>query len=221
MENTIKAVLFDLDGVLVSTDDQHFAAWDEIAKQEGVPFDRKDNDRLRGVSRMESLEILLGEKRDRYSPCEKQALAEEKNKRYRELIQKLTRADILPGGTDLLISLRKEGLKLAVGSSSKNAPEILERIGLADAFDVIVSGLDICNSKPDPEVYLLAARKLGAAPETCLVVEDAQAGIDAAEAAGMRSLGIGAAAGYGKSTICRPDLSGITAQTLLELLKGK
>lgn len=217
MQKKIEAVIFDLDGVIVSTDGQHFEAWRAIAQQEGIAFDRRDNDKLRGVSRMESLEILLGDKKDCYTDTQKAALAEQKNTCYKELIQKLGKRNILPGVKQLLCSLREAGVKLAIGSASKNTETILQKIGLKDAFEVVVTGNDIQRSKPDPEVYLLAATRLGLSPENCLVVEDAHAGVDAAATAGMRTLGVGSAASYGKATAGRPDLAGLTYAQLRKM----
>lgn len=187
----IRGVLFDLDGVLVTTDEFHYRAWQRLADEEGIYFDRAINERLRGVSRMESLEILLARSTRTYSPQEKQALADRKNSAYRESLKSLTPSDVLPGVREMLTGLRSRGIRLAVGSSSRNAPLILERTGLYGAFDVVVDGNDIRRSKPDPEVFLLAAERLGLAPRECLVVEDALAGIEAARRAGMRVLGIG------------------------------
>ncbi|TAG10669.1 MAG: beta-phosphoglucomutase [Verrucomicrobia bacterium] len=192
-EPKVKAVIFDLDGVIVSTDHFHFLGWKRLADEEGVPFTEADNDRLRGVSRMESLDILLEKSNKAYSEEEKIALAERKNGYYRELLQEITPADILPGAGEWLASLKQAGILVAIGSSSKNTPTILQRIGLADAFDAVADGNDITRSKPHPEVFLLAAERLGVDPEACLVVEDAEAGVSAALAAGMHCLAVGAA----------------------------
>lgn len=205
------AVIFDLDGVIVSTDDCHYEAWKRLADDEGIYFDRDINKRLRGVSRMESLAIILERSDKVYSAAERERLAEIKNDYYRKLIADLTPARILPGVTTFLSDLRKAGLKLAVGSSSKNTPLILDRIGMAHFFDAVADGNEITKSKPDPEVFLLAARKLGVPPENCAVVEDAEAGIEAALAGGMLVLGVGAAAGSRKATFGARDLSTITA----------
>ncbi len=195
-----RAVIFDLDGVIVSTDDCHYRAWKRMADEEGIYFDEVINQRLRGVSRMDSLEIILEKATRTYSPDEKKKLADRKNGYYRQLIQELTPDRILPGVMSILEGLRKEGFKVAVGSSSKNAPLILERIGLKETFDVVVGGNDITKSKPDPEVFLLAAERLKVDPAHCVVVEDADAGIEAALAADMRVIGVGAAAGNPRAT---------------------
>ncbi|MGM9615797.1 MAG: beta-phosphoglucomutase [Oscillospiraceae bacterium] len=189
--NMIKAVIFDLDGVLVSTDELHYRAWKRLADREGIYFDRTVNNRLRGVSRMASLEIILERAEKAYSAAEKEELAAYKNGLYRALLDELSERDILPGVTETLAALRARGVKLAVGSSSKNAGKILEKTGLLDRFDAVADGTDITRSKPDPEVFLCAAKKLGVAPADCAVVEDAEAGIAAAKAGGMTALAVG------------------------------
>lgn len=211
----IAAVIFDLDGVIVSTDECHYRAWQRLADEQGIPFNRDINQRLRGVGRMQSLEIMLERAARSYSDQEKLHLAERKNGYYLELIRELTPADLLPGVTNLLADLKSRGVKIATASSSKNAPSILARIGLAGRFDATVDGNDITRSKPDPEVFLLAAQRLGVPAERCLVVEDAEAGIEAALAGGMRSLGVGQAARSSLATITAPDLNHITADEML------
>ena len=189
-----KGVIFDLDGVICSTDELHYLAWKEIADRCQIPFDREMNDQLRGVSRMESLERILSRGRGEWTQEQKQRLAEEKNARYREVLGTLSEEDILPGVPETLQALRARGLALAIGSSSKNAVAILERLGLSGWFDAVADGTQIKRSKPDPEVFLLAAEKLGLPAADCLVVEDAQAGIQAAQAGGMDAASVGPAA---------------------------
>lgn len=188
----IKGVIFDLDGVLVSTDEMHYQAWKRLAQELHITgFTREDNRRQRGVSRMASLEIVL-EKADRtYSEEEKIELAERKNGYYLELLEEMDESSVLENVKDVLEKLKNGGLLLAVGSASKNAPVILEKTGLMPYFDKISCGLDTTKSKPDPEVFLVAVKKLGLPPEECLVVEDSAAGIEAAAAGGMKSLGVG------------------------------
>ncbi len=212
---SIRAVIFDLDGVIVSTDEYHFHAWKMIADREGIPFDRTTNEALRGVSRMESLEIILRKATRAYSPGEKKELAEQKNNFYRESLNDLTPGEILPGVLDVLASLKARGIKVAIGSSSRNAKAILRKIGLDKSFDEIVDGTDISRSKPDPEVFSLGAERLGISPEECLVVEDADAGIDAALAAGMRALGVGSAAQYSQSHYAYADLKATPLDEIL------
>jgi maltose phosphorylase len=196
----VQAVIFDLDGVVVSTDEYHYQGWKKLADDEGVPFTREDNERCRGVSRMESLEIVLEKAARVYTPAEKAEMATRKNNYYIQLLQKISPDDILPGVMDFIEGLRACGIKVAIGSSSRNAPVILDRIGLADVFDAVADGNVITRSKPDPEVFLLAAEKLGIAPERCVVVEDADAGVEAAVAAGMKCLAVGSAAGHPAAT---------------------
>jgi len=207
MNEKILGVLFDLDGVIVSTDNCHYLAWQRMADEEGIFFDRTINERLRGVSRMESLEIILERAEKAYTDEEKQQLAARKNAYYVELIGSLTENDILPGTLETLKLLRDRGIKIAIGSSSRNTPIILKQIGLQNAFDAVADGNAIKNSKPDPEVFLLAASLLGLEPKNCLVVEDADAGVEAAVAGGMRALGVGSAAANAKAAFHAEDLS--------------
>lgn len=195
-KDRISAVIFDLDGVIVSTDECHYQAWKQMAEEAGVPFNRHINERLRGVSRMESLDIILEKANRSYTPQEKEAMAARKNQYYTKLIEQLTPADVLPGANEALALLRKRGQKIAIGSSSKNTPLILRQIGMETTFDAIADGNRIEKSKPDPEVFLLAARLLGVEPACCLVVEDAAAGVEAALAGGMEVLGVGSAAAH-------------------------
>ena len=211
----IKAVIFDLDGVIVSTDEHHFQAWKQLADEERIPFDRKDNERLRGVSRMESLEIILEKSSKTYSAAEKQTMARRKNDIYRELLRGLSPSDVLPGVTSTLQVLRERGLKIAIGSSSKNVVPILRAIGLADVFDAVADGNHISRSKPDPEVFRLAAQRMGVSSEQCLVVEDADAGVEAALAAGMSVLAVGSANGHPKATLSAENLAHITPDEFL------
>lgn len=184
-------IIFDLDGVICSTDEYHFRAWKALADRLGIPFDREDNNRQRGVSRMESLEILLEKSDKAYSMEEKLAFAQEKNELYRTLLGAMSPVDLSPEVKNTLCALREKGLKLAIGSSSKNTPFILERIGLGDFFDAVADGNCITHSKPHPEVFLKAAEGIGLAPDVCLVVEDAKAGVEAAVAGGFDCAAMG------------------------------
>lgn len=188
----MKAVIFDLDGVLVSTDELHYQAWKRLAEEIGISgFNREDNVRQRGVSRMASLEVVLEKGDKEYSEEEKFELANRKNEYYKEMLKEVDDSAVLPGAFDTLKMLQRNGIKTAVGSASKNAPLILERTGILPYIDEISCGIDVTKSKPDPEVFLVAAAKLKLSPEDCLVVEDAAAGIEAAKAGGMKSLGVG------------------------------
>ena len=189
-----KGIIFDLDGVICSTDEYHYMAWKALADRLGLPFDRKKNNLLRGISRMESLEIVLGDSTCAYSMEERQKLAEEKNALYRKLLGRMTPADLPQETRDALDSLKKAGVRLAVGSSSRNTMFILERLGLKGFFDGIVDGNRITRAKPDPEVFLKAAASLGLQPCECLVVEDALAGVEAAKRGGFSCAAIGDAA---------------------------
>ncbi len=189
-----QGIIFDLDGVICHTDKYHYQAWKKLADKLEVYFDEVINNRLRGVSRMESLNIIL-EKCDRELTIqEKEACAEEKNEIYKELLKNMTTEDLSQEVRETLEQLREKGLKLAIGSSSKNAGFILERIGLGDFFDAVSDGNNIIFSKPDPEVFLKAAQFLNLQPEQCLVVEDAEAGLLAAKRGNMDCAGIGEAA---------------------------
>ena len=193
-----QAVVFDLDGVICFTDEYHYQAWKTLADKMGIPFDRVVNNRLRGVSRMASLEIIL----EKYtgpalSEEDKLALATEKNELYRELLRQMSSADLSDEVKATLDGLRRRGYQLAIGSSSKNAPFILSRIGLDGYFDAVSDGNNITHSKPDPEVFLKAAEMLGLEPAACLVVEDAVSGAEAAHAGGMKAACVGDAAKNG------------------------
>jgi beta-phosphoglucomutase len=211
-----RAIIFDLDGVIVSTDNCHYQAWKKLADEEGIYFDEEINQRLRGVSRMDSLEIILERANRNYSIAEKNEMAERKNNYYRDLIRKLTPDHILPGVMRVLNGLKNNEIKIAIGSSSKNTSLILEKIGLDDFFDAVADGNDIAKSKPDPEVFLIAAEKLGVPPEKCLVVEDANAGVEAALTGGMAVLGVGAAANNKKATLKAPDLAAVSWEELVK-----
>ena len=193
-----KAIIFDLDGVICFTDEYHYRAWKALADRLNDPFDRTINNRLRGVSRMASLEIVL----ETYtgpelSEEEKAALATEKNEMYRESLKEMSPADLSDEVRETLNALRAKGLKLAIGSSSKNTPFILKQIGLEGYFDAVSDGNNISRSKPDPEVFLKAAEYLGMDPADCLVVEDAVSGAEAGHAGGMKVACLGDAARQG------------------------
>lgn len=206
------AVIFDLDGVICSTDEYHYLAWKELADSLALPFDRQYNNRLRGVSRIESLNLILALGERQYSDEEKQAMAQKKNDTYRRLLERMCPADV---SDDVLSTLKalKEKYPLAIGSSSRNTKFILSRIGLLDFFDAIVDGNDISASKPDPEVFLKAAAALDRKPALSLVVEDAAAGIEAAMRGGFDSAGIGDASRLDGATYHIEKLS-----DLLEIL---
>lgn len=187
----LRGVIFDLDGVICFTDEYHYLAWKELADREHIYFDREINNRLRGVSRMASLEIVLERADKAYTPEEKETMAAAKNDAYRRLLTRMTPADVTEETRQTLETLRRKGMRLAIGSSSRNARLILGRIGLGEFFDAVSDGNNIAHSKPDPEVFLKAAQMLGLEPEECLVVEDAQAGIQAAHDGGFHNAAMG------------------------------
>ncbi len=186
-----RGIIFDLDGVICSTDEYHYLAWKALADRLGIPFDRERNNLLRGVSRMASLDIILEKSEKTYTDEEKAAFAEEKNTLYRQLLKRMSPADLSDDVKTTLDALRKTDLKLAIGSSSKNTPFILERIGLSHFFDAVADGNCITRSKPHPEVFLKAAEMIGLSPADCLVVEDAHAGVEAAAAGGFDCAAMG------------------------------
>lgn len=207
-----QAVIFDLDGVICFTDKYHYQAWKAVADELGVYFDETINNRLRGVSRMDSLEIILERYDGRLTDAQKVAIAEKKNALYRKLLQNMSPSDLSAEVKSTLDALRAGGLKLAIGSSSKNTRFILSQLGLEGFFDAISDGTNITRSKPDPQVFTMAAGFLGLDPSVCLVVEDAQAGIAAARAGGFDSAGLGEAAACGQATYalgCFADLTAI------------
>ncbi len=205
------AIIFDLDGVLCTTDHLHYLGWKKLADREGIYFDEIINQRLRGVSRMESLSIILERAEKAYTEEQMMEMAAYKNDQYRLLLDTLNPEDLSHEVKDTLQVLRSMGLKLAVGSSSKNTRLILEKLGLGNFFDAIADGNDITNSKPDPEVFLLAAERIGLTPEKCLVVEDAEAGILAACRGGFRSAGIGPASADPNATYSLTAFANLTA----------
>lgn len=211
----IRGVVFDLDGVLVQTDDLHFRSWKEVTEQEGIRFDRTINERLRGLGRAESLSIILEGCGSSYTPDQKERLAERKNAAYLCLLRDLTPADTLPGVRELLGELRRRKLKIAVASSSRNASDVLERVGLADTFDAVVDGNDVPNSKPHPDVFQLAAEQLGLQPSECLAIEDAPAGMESAKRAGMSVLGVGTRGTLPDAEWLTPSLDCVTVDELV------
>lgn len=188
--NHIDAIIFDLDGVICSTDRYHYLAWKELADSLGIPFDEQVNQKLRGISRTDSLEIVLGQHRSEYTPQEKLVLAEKKNEIYKRYLSTMSPGDLPEDVSQTLQTLRRRGYLLAIGSSSKNTRQILNQLGLGDFFDAVADGTQITRSKPNPEVFLLAASLLGVSPENAIVIEDAESGIRAAKAGGFRAIGI-------------------------------
>ena len=212
----IQACLFDLDGVLVDTAKYHYIAWKELADELGFTFTEQDNERLKGVSRVASLNILLEIGGLTFSEAEKEKLAEKKNNRYVEYIKSMDSSEILPGALQFLKECREHGIKVALGSASKNAMMILNNTGLTPYFDAIIDGTHTSVAKPDPEVFLLGAKALETAPEHCVVFEDAEAGIEAAVRAGMVSVGIGSPDTLVAASVVVPSLQHMNVTRLRE-----
>ncbi|WP_228288121.1 beta-phosphoglucomutase [Thermosipho ferrireducens] len=210
----VKACIFDLDGVLVDTARYHYLAWKRLAKEMGFDFTEEDNERLKGVSRMRSLEILLDIGKINVSEKQKLELAERKNSWYVEYISKMNESEILPGVNDFLNLLRKSDIKIAVASASKNAKIIIEKTGLGKYLDILVDGTQIQNAKPDPEIFLKASQLLGVKPENCVVFEDSIAGIKAAKAAGMKCIGVGDSEKLWMADKVIPDFLGVDLKVL-------
>ena len=206
----IRAIIFDLDGVICSTDRYHYLAWKALADRLDIPFDEQKNKLLRGVSRMESLEIILGDRSSHFSEQEKWELAEEKNRIYREYLQTMRPSDLSKDTRYALQTLRKRGYLLAIGSSSKNTRQILAQLGLEHFFDAVADGTQITRSKPDPEVFLLAASLLDISPEQAIVIEDAESGVQAAETGHFRVIGIRSRENDPNSDITIKKLSDLT-----------
>lgn len=201
MSATTTAYIFDLDGVIVDTAHYHYMAWRRMANELGFDLTLEDNERLKGVSRMQSLAIVLEVGRVSLPPEQQEALAHQKNVWFMEYVEQMTPAEVFPGVPELIQRLRTAGYKIALASSSKNAQRVLELLQLRDAFDAVVDGTMITHSKPDPEVFLLAARKLGVVPAEAIVFEDAEAGVEAALRAGMRCVGVGNPQQLGKAHV--------------------
>jgi len=187
----IKGCIFDLDGVIVDTAKYHYLAWKELAESLGFEFTKKDNERLKGVSRMRSLDILLEIGKKNFDKETKLKFAENKNKKYLEYILKMTPDEILPGVIDFMNVLKNKNIKIALGSASKNAMTILNQLNLTNYFNAVIDGTKVSNAKPDPEVFLKGAEALNLKPEECLVFEDAEAGIEAAFNGRFKCVGIG------------------------------
>lgn len=212
----IKGFIFDLDGVITDTAEYHYRAWKRLADEEGLPFDRQANEALRGISRRESLELIL---QGRIYPEEQiQEMMERKNNYYLELIREIRPQDLLPGAKELLIEMRQAGIRTALGSASKNAADVISRLGIADLFDAISDGHSVTRQKPAPDLFLHAANQLGLEPNECVVVEDAEAGIVAARAGGFKSVGLGPPSRVGAADLVLESLAGVHLSDLLSAL---
>lgn len=195
----IKACIFDLDGVIVDTAHYHFLAWKRLASELNINLTEEINERLKGVSRMHSLEIILSLGGISLSQHEKENLANKKNSWFVDYLERMAPEEIFPGVKQLIKDLRAGGIKVGLASSSKNAKTVIQLLHIQNEFDTVVDGTMITHSKPDPEIFLLAASRLGVQPENCLVFEDAEAGVEAAIAAGMKCVGVGSPAQLGKA----------------------
>jgi beta-phosphoglucomutase len=210
---SIQGVIFDLDGVLTDTAEYHYRSWQRLADEVGLPFSREENEALRGVPRRESLLHIIGDRH--FSEEQIQEMMARKNRFYEEFIQTITPQDLLPGALNLLKELRQGQIKIAIGSASKNARAVVERLGIADCVDAIADGYSVERSKPAPDLFLYAAQQIGLSPEHCVVVEDAASGIEAALAAGMLTVGLGPEERVGKAAIVLPGLDGVHVGDLI------
>lgn len=217
----IAACIFDLDGVIVDTAVYHFKAWKRLANELGFNFTAAQNEKLKGVSRVRSLELILEWGGIQKSAAEQQELATRKNEWYVDMVHHMTPEEILPGAKELLESLRAAGIRTALGSASKNARVILEKVDILPLFDVVVDGNMVAASKPDPEVFLKGAEALGVAPENCIVFEDAIAGVEAGKAGGMKVVGIGEKNVLHNADLVVCSLQEIDLQTLTNLYNSK
>lgn len=212
-DTAIQAVIFDLDGVLTDTAEYHYLAWQELADAEGLPFDRRANEALRGVSRADSLRLLLDGRE--VAEDDFARMMASKNERYVELLADMSPSDLLSGAVELIDACRDRGLAVAIGSSSKNAPRVIAALGIADRFDVVADGTIVEVAKPAPDLFLAAARDLGVDPESCAVIEDAAAGVDAALAAGMLAVGIGPHERVGNGHLVFPTTADVDLAAVL------
>jgi beta-phosphoglucomutase len=213
----IKACIFDLDGVIVDTAHYHFLAWKRLAKELGIDLTEQINEKLKGVSRMQSLDIILALGGISLNPHEKELLANKKNSWFVDYLERMAPEEIFPGVRQLLQELRAKGIRVALASSSKNARTVIQLLHIQNEFDAVVDGNMITHSKPDPEIFLLAAAKLGVAPADCVVFEDAEAGVEAALAAGMKCVGIGSPDQLGKAARVIAKTGEFNVSTLEEL----
>lgn len=211
----IQAFIFDLDGVITDTAEYHYLAWKRLAGEVGIPFNRADNEALRGVARRESLLLILKERA--FGEAEMNDMLERKNSYYLEFIKGITPRDLLPGARELLLQIRAAGLKSALGSASKNAHEVLTRLRIENLFDTIADGHSVKRQKPAPDLFLYAASQLGLSASQCVVIEDAAAGIEAAREGGFRCVGLGPRERVGAADVALPNLDGVSLAGLLAM----
>lgn len=216
MASPIRGFIFDLDGVITDTAEYHYRGWKRLADEEGLPFSREDNEHLRGISRRESLMLILKDRA--YAEEEIQEMMARKNRYYIQFIKEISPRDLLPGARELLEEIRAAGLKNALGSASRNAGEVLDRLGIRSMFDAISDGHSVERQKPAPDLFLHAAQQLHLPPAECVVVEDAAAGVEAAKAGGFRSIGLGPLERVGQADAVFPSLSGVRLEDMLRAL---
>jgi len=214
---TIKACIFDLDGVIVDTAVYHYKAWKRLANSLGFDFTEEQNEKLKGVSRVRSLELILQWGGITKTPAEQETLATQKNTWYVDMISHMTPTEILPGAKEFVLACRDAGLKTALGSASKNSMMILEKINIVGMFDAVIDGNKVSKPKPDPEVFLKGAEAVGIAPANCVVFEDAIAGVEAALAGGMKAIGIGSPAVLKEADLVVSGLDKMNLEMLKEL----
>jgi beta-phosphoglucomutase len=221
MPKLIDAALFDLDGVIAFTDRYHYLGWKQLADEEGWDFSETLNHQLRGVSRMDSLQIILDHNGIELSEDDKKRLADRKNGYYRKSLENINQDDLYPGALEFVAGLRERGVKTALASSSRNAMIVVDALGLREYFDAFVSGNDLSKSKPDPEIFELSAKRVDVPPERCVVFEDAESGIEAGLAAGMYCVGVGEAARLPNAEQTITDYAEIDIDALVETGKIK
>jgi beta-phosphoglucomutase len=216
MAKEIKGFIFDLDGVITDTAEYHYKSWQKLADEEGLFFNREVNEQLRGVSRMESMEIILDGKE--VPEAQKKEWTDRKNGYYQDYLEEITKADILDDMEEKLMKLKGDGYKLAVGSSSRNAKKVLKHLQITDIFDTIADGHSVENAKPAPDLFLYAAKNLGLEPEECVVLEDAESGVEAALAANMKAVGVGPEERVGKAHLVYANVADIDFDEIINKL---
>lgn len=220
MERKIEAYIFDMDGVLVSTEKYHFASWKRLAETLGFSIDEEFNEQLKGVSRAVCIDLIVAHGNLQKSQEEKDMLAAQKNEWFLEYISEISQKDVLQGVLSFLQSAKQKNIKMAVGSASKNAPLLLQKMGITHFFDAIVDGNSITNAKPNPEVFLKAAQNMNVSPQKCLVFEDAQSGVTAAKRAGMFCVGIGNSEILSEADVCFPGFATISIEKLEDIFSN-
>lgn len=218
IDTAVRGFIFDLDGVLTDTSEFHYLGWQRLCDEEGIAFDRAAGERLRGVGRTDALRLILGDRT--VTPAQFDEMADRKNRYYLEFVESLSPANLLPGAREFVEQVRARGLKVAVASASKNAPHVIALLGIGPLLDATTDGTCVQRSKPAPDLFLHAAGQLGLPPAACVVVEDAEAGVAAALAAGMRVVGLGPPERVGAADVVLPDLSHATLDAIMPALSA-